>query len=579
MTNLVRKTFLFIAVVYAQVAAAQTRADGLAAMQLEQWDKAINIYTALTKADPTDQDAFLTLSNAYLAKGNKAKALEMAKAAFSAKPDDPMAFVANAKVLQLEDKTSEASEQFDRAAKKAKKNVNALRQIGECFTYYTPPGSKRPDLTRATELLKAAVDFNSKDVPTLMALGYAYKEQGNGGFAATNYEQAETLDPRNPLPKLMLAKVYKAAKIFDKFEVYVNKAIETAPKYSPALRTKAEYLFFAHRWEEAMKAYEALVNNGDEVVIEDEMQLANCYYINHKCKECSELVEKILKKDPSKDYLRRLKAYCDYDNALYEDAYKLLKELMDKLPADKVLGSDVSHMGELLIKTKRDTLEGLRLLKKSIAMDSTTWPVHLEIAKMYYSRRMNCEAVAEYGLYFDSAGTTEPKVAQDLYFMGLSQYFCTADSQNYEKAEKIFSKVAELVPSAGIGWLWAAKSANKKDPTPDQIAANPELAKQYGRARAYYEQYVKVAGGDKTKNQKDLAAAYQYLAYCYFVNNEGDKFFPAIDKWLEVEPNPENQKSILEMKDAFGKETTPGTPAPGSTTPIAPNGGGRGGKN
>jgi len=109
------------------------------------------------------------------------------------------------------------------------------------------------------------------------------------------------------------------------------------------------------------------------------------------------------------------------------------------------------------------------------------------------------------------------------------------------------------VPSAGIGWFWAARSANKKDPTPEQIAADPELAKQYGRARTYYEQYVKVAGTDQAKNQKDLATAYQYLAYCYFVNNEADKFFPAVEKWLEVEPDPEAQKSIMEMKDAFGK--------------------------
>ncbi len=218
-----------------------------------------------------------------------------------------------------------------------------------------------------------------------------------------------------------------------------------------------------------------------------------------------------------------------------------------------MLGSDYKYLGNLQIKTRRDTLEGIRNLKKSIAMDSSTWDTHLDIAKIFYARRMNCEAVAEYAMYFDSAGMTEPKVAQDLYPMGLAQYFCTADSQNYEKAEKIFAKVAELVPSAGIGWLWAAKSANKKDPTPDQIAADPELTKQYGKARAYYEQYVKVAGGEQAKNQKDLAAAYQYLAYCYFINNEADKFFPVIEKWLLVEPNPEAQKLIVEMKDSFGK--------------------------
>ena len=574
MTNLVRKAFLLIAFAYAQIAAAQTRADGLAAMQLEDWDRAISVYTALIKADPTDQDAFLSLSNVYLAKGDKAKALETAQAAFTAKPDDPMAFVVNAKVEQLKDKPSEASAQFERAAKKAKKNINALRQIGESYTFYIPPGSKKPDLTRATELLLAAVDANSKDLASLMALGYAYKEQGNGGLAATYYEQAESLDPKNPLPKLMLAKVYKAAKIPEKFEIYVNKAISVAPSYTPALRAKAEYFFFGRKWEEATTAYDDLVKNGAEVKIEDEMQLANCLFITHKCPACSELVEKILKKDPSKNYLRRLKAYCDYENGEYMRGLQILNDYFKTAPADKIIPRDYEYLGRFQIKTKGDTIAALGNLKKSIDMDSSTWPLHLEIAKTYYSRRMNCEATAEYQLYFDSAGMKDPKLAQDLYFMGLSQYFCTADSLNYIKAEKIFAQVAVLVPSAGIGWLWAAKSANKQDPTPEQITADPEMAKQYGKARAYYEEYVKVIT-DKVKNQKDLIAAYQYLAYCYFVSNQADKFFPAIEKWLEVEPNPDAQKSIMEMKDAFGKDTVPGTTTPG-TSPAPPNGGGKG---
>ncbi len=573
MTNLLRKALLLTAITYAHIASGQSRADGLAAMQMEDWDKAISIYTALTKADPTDQDAYLTLANAYLGKGDKDKALEVSKTAFNAKPDDQMAFVANAKVLQLEGKSSEASEQFERAAKKGKKNINVLRQIGESFIYYIPPGSKRPDLTRATELLKNAVDYNSKDMQTLMALGYAYKEQGNGGFAATNYEMAETLEPKNPLPKFMLAKVYRAAKIGDKFETYIEKTLAVAPTFSAALRSKAEYYFFARKWEQATQAYKDLVNKGAEVTIEDEMQLANCLFITHDCPACSQMVDKILKKDPSKNYLRRLKAYCDYESGEYQRALDILNDYFKTAPQDKIIASDYKYLGNLQIKTKGDTLAGLANLKKSIQMDSTTWALHLDIAKMYYSRRMNCEAAEEYLMYFDSAGMTEPKVAQDLYFLGLSQYFCTGDSLNYVKAEKTFAKVAELVPSASIGWLWAAKSSQKKDPTPEQIEADPELAKQYGNARKYYEEYTKVAGDDKEKNQKDLNAAYQYLAYCYFVNNEADKFFPTIDKWLDVEPNVDAQNSIMEMKNAFGKEVPGGT---NQGTPTAPTNGGKG---
>ncbi|MBV6441885.1 MAG: hypothetical protein DYG98_23260 [Haliscomenobacteraceae bacterium CHB4] len=578
MTNLLRKVLLLAAFVYASAASAQTRADGLAAMQLEEWDKAINIYTALTKADPTDQDAFLYLSNAYLAKGDKAKALEAAKAAFNAKADAPIAFVANARVLLLEGKSAEASEQFKRASSKAKKDINAHRQIGESYTYFIPQGSNRPDLTRAVELLTAATNVNSKDIATLMALGYAYKEQGNGGMAAQQYELAEQLEPKNPLPKLMLAKVYKAAKLPAKFESNIDKAINVAPNYTPALRAKAEHFYFGRKWEQATQAYKDLVNNGAEVKIEDEMQLANCLFITKDCKGCSDLVDKILAKDASKNYLRRLKAYCDYNNGNYKEGLDILNDYFKTAPADKIIASDYEYLGRLQIKTKADTLVALGNLKKSIEIDSTTWPLWKEIAKTYYSRRMNCEAAQAYKMYYDSVPAPDASEAQDMYFMGLSQYFCKDDTLWYVHAEQTFKKVTELMPQAGIGWLWAAKAAKAKDPTPEDIEADPAKAQSYGYAREYYEKYVEIAGADVQKNKKELMPAYNYLAYCYFVKNEADKFFPLVEKWLNAESDPAAKQSIMEMKDAFGKEVpvTPATPSK-TTTPIPDNGGGKGG--
>lgn len=578
MTNLLRKALLLSAIAYAASASAQTRADGLAAMQMEEWDKAISIYTALSKADPADQDALLTLSNAYLAKGDKAQALENAKAAFNAKSDAPLAFVANAKVLLLEGKSAEASEQFKRAASKAKKDINAHRQIGESYTYFIPQGSNRPDLTRAVELLTAALNVNSKDIPTLMALGYAYKEQGNGGMAAQQYELAEQLEPKNPLPKLMLAKVYKAAKLPAKFESYIDKTLGVAPNYTPALRAKAEHFYFGRQWEKAAQALKDLVSKGSEVNIEDEMLLANALYITKDCKACSELVDKILAKDPTKNYLRRLKAYCDYDNGEYQRGLNLLNDYFKTAPPDKIIASDYLYLGRLQLKTNGDTTAAVANLAKSIEMDSTTWPLWKEIAKLQYARRMNCEAAESFHRYYDSIPAPEANEAQDIYFMGLSHYFCKDDSLNFDKAELVFSKVTELMPQAGIGWWWAHKAAKYKDPSLEDIEADPTIALKYGHARKYLEPYVEIASADVEKNKKDLATAYQYLAYCYFVNNESDKFFPTADKWEKVETDAATLESIRQMREAFGKETIMPGSAPATTTPT-PSGGGKGGRN
>ena len=86
---------------------------------------------------------------------------------------------------------------------------------------------------------------------------------------------------------------------------------------------------------------------------------------------------------------------------------------------------------------------------------------------------------------------------------------------------------------------------------------HPELANEYGKARVYYEKFAETAEPEKDKNKIDLLKAYQYLAYCYFVKVEADKFTPVMDKWQALETDPAQIQTIKEMRDAFGKETAP----------------------
>ncbi|HLP94614.1 MAG TPA: tetratricopeptide repeat protein [Saprospiraceae bacterium] len=556
MTNLLKKALFLMAMLVAKTAFGQSHAAGLEAMMLEDWDKAIGVFSGLAQANPADQSAFLSLGNAYLAKGDKANAIASFNKAFDAKTDAPMAFVANGRILLVQNNNlAEAEKQFNKAKKYAKKDMTTWRQIGESYFFYIQPGAKKPELEKAKQYLTEALEVSTKDFALQMTLGTCFKEMSEGGPAAQHYEYAEALEPQNPLPKLMLAKVYRIGKVPEKPLTYYDKAIAVAPTYSPALRGKAEYLFFVlGKYDEAQNAYKMLVEKGAEVKIEDEMQLANCYYLTKDCKNCSELVEKILKKDPSKNYLRRLQAYCDFENAQYERGLKILNDYFKIVPQDKILPSDYEYHAKLILQTKGDTTMAINDYKKVIEMDNSRWKLYEDIDKIEWNRKNYCGALKVYKMYLDSVAT--PK-ATEWYNLGMRYYFCKDEPMRYENAEKAFAKVTEINPAAAIGWLWAAKSAAFQDPSPDSIAVHPELANSYGKALPYYEKYSEIAGADKEKNKKDLLKAYQYIAYCYFVKVDAAKFTPVMDQWQALETDAAQQQVIKEMRDAFGKDAAP----------------------
>ncbi|MBL7803951.1 MAG: tetratricopeptide repeat protein [Saprospiraceae bacterium] len=567
MTTFFRKSLLVLPFMLVQAAAllAQSYADGLAAVQLKEWDKAIGVFSALAQADAADQNARLSLGTAYMAKGQKEQALSAFKAAFDAKPEGALAHVATGRILLLDNKAADAEKSFEKATRTARKDMNAWRHVGESYWFYIAPGDNRPNLTRAEQYLKGGLDVNSKDFQTLMSLGFTYKEIGNGGASATYYEQASLVEPKNPLPLLMLGRVYRIAKQFDRAIDYFDKAIALNPRYTAALRSKAEYLFISRKWERATQAYKDLVNNGDAVTIEDEMQLANCLFITKDCKGCSDLVEKILKKDGSKNYLRRLQAYCDYENGEYQRGLDILNSYFQNVTPDKILPSDYEYLGKLQLKTKSDSTVALQNLAKSIEVDSARarWALYEEISNIQYVRKDYCASAASMQMYLDSVPSP---TATNFYNLGLRNYFC-GDSISYVKALAAFTRVTEINANAPIGWLWRAKSAAKFDPTPEQIEANPDLAAEYGKATESWENYTQRAEADKEKNKKDLLAAYGYLSYVYFVKKDAEKFNAVTAKWTALDPA---NTTIKEMQDAFGKDV----PA----DPKMPNGGSDGNK-
>jgi Flp pilus assembly protein TadD len=550
MLHSMKKVMLLFALAFAHLASAQTRTEGMTAMQLKNWDEAITIYSGLTKSNPADQDAWLTLGNAYLAKGDKVQADAAFKSAFDAKPDGPMAFVANARRLMLSNDMTGVETQIVKAKKYAKKDMATHRQIGESFLFHIPTGSNRPNHTRAIELLNQALDVNSKDFETRMALAFAYKELPNGGLAVQQYELAAALEPKNPLPVMMLSKAYKTAKLPAKFEENIDRAIALDPKYVPALRERALHYYYDRQWAKALEASRALINSGaNGVTIDDEMLLANLLYINKQYPDAITLIDRIIAKDGSRNYLRRISAYIKYEQKEYPEGLRMLNEYFQTAPKDKIIARDYAYLGRLQLATGGDTATAAMNLFKSIELDSTTWDVYSEIARLNFAQKKYCDAAANYAIYVDSLAspfTTEEPKATDFYTLGTYQYSCKDDSMRYVKAEQSFARVTEMNPKAGIGWLWRARAAAKSDPDPNEFEARPELVNEFGKAREFFEQYVGIASVDPNKNKEGLIQAYEYLTYYYFLRKDATNFNSYSAKLLELDPENVTGKGLKE---------------------------------
>jgi cytochrome c-type biogenesis protein CcmH/NrfG len=557
MKNLFLTALFSLIYTFLPCANAQTYSDGLAAMQLKEWDKAAGILSGLTKTNPADQAVFLSLGSVYIAKGESGMAQKAFESAFSAKSEGPLALVALGRQALLKNDYATADQQFARAAKSGKKDMVVLRLIGESFLF-APPGVK-PNFARAEEKLKAALEVNSKDMATIMSLGYCYKEMPNGGLAAQQYELAEGLEPNSPRIKFMLARVYKAANLPSRFVTMCEKALTLNPRYTPALRALSDYYYFDHKgagkWEKALEWAQKLVDNADDPIIEDEMVLANCLFINKKYPECSAAVEKIIAKDASKNYLRRLLAYTSYETGDYARCLSMLNDYFKIAPADKILWTDFKYLGESTLKTKGDTMAAIGQLKKAIEMDTSgqAWIYNKNIGDLLYNRKNYCNARSAYQLYIDSifVKSEENTKAQalDYYQLGLSQLFCKEDTLGYIPAEESFKKVMEMAPNSTLGPFWAGRCAENRDPKPAEIEADPEKAKAYGKALPYYEAYLKLA--DKEKNKKEMPKILRYVSYCYFVAENAEKFNPAVDLWAELAPDDTTPR---EMKLAFEEE-------------------------
>jgi tetratricopeptide (TPR) repeat protein len=508
MTNYLKNAFFFSLLLVNATLFAQT--DLRLAMQTDNWKDAVMTLEGLIKKNPADVASFMRLGSAYQALGQNDKAKAAYSSAAAADPKSKyMSTIELRQAIQMGDEAA-----IQKALKKAEKSARGkdafevYRFIGESFLY----GGKK-NYVEAEKWLKESYTAKPKDIETLMQLGYAYKSMTNRlGDAVTHYEYASNLNGVDPLPYYLSAKAYFIARMPVKYEEYLKKALAAEPTYVPALRDLADQYYFTRKYELAKPAYEDLIKNqGDNVNIEDEMQYSNTLFILKDYDGTVKQVNKIIGKDGSKNYLRRLLGYTYFEKGDTDKGLEIMRDYFIKVSPEKIIARDYEYYGKMLAAKKEDSL-ALFNLTKAIDMDSSLWQVYNDIGKIKYGKGQYLEASQAWQIRIDSL--KEDVTATDLYFVGLAHHYAYTrqgnDPARLADAEKAFTAITVRAPKAGVGWYWLAKTLALSDP---DIVADPTKVAEFGKAEVAFTKYVEIASAEAEKNKKELIPAYQYLAY------------------------------------------------------------------
>ena len=503
------------------------------AMYMEKWPEAVTIQEERCQTNPADGLNWLYMADAYNAANRPADAKTALENAASHLTQPAYQYMAEGRLALLDGQQKKAVTQFEKAAKAGKKDLVALRLIGEAWLY----GSSR-DLHQAEEALHQAQRRDNHDFQTHLDLGYCYKEMISGGEALIQYDQAQAIRPESPVPALLSALVYKSAKVETKQLEYLDKAIQLDPQFQEAWQQKGELLYYKRRdYQGAADAYAQLIKLNPQAPVNDKMLYANSLFLTKQYEPTIMWVEKIIGEDGSRNYLRRLSAYSYYEIGNFEKGKAIMDEYFARVDTAKIIAQDYEYYAKFLQKEDQDSLAAV-YYEKAIGRDSSRWELYGDIGAIRYKTKDYLGAVAAYEHRLDSL--IEHRTALDYYQIGIALYMLH-DSADYVRAAEYFTQVCEIVPDKTIGWLMLSRTLSKLEP---DLENYPERTSEFGMAKDAFSHYVEIAEIEPDKNQKDLIAAYEYLAYYYMIQKSPKEVQSYVGKLLILDPNNESAVNI-----------------------------------
>jgi tetratricopeptide (TPR) repeat protein len=550
-----------------QVMMAQNTQQAMAYLDAEQFTKAEGILTKQVAEAPTGENLF-ALGYYFIKRGNLDKAKETFDKGLAADPKNPINNIGNAMVLLGNKKYPQAKAMIDAALASTKmKNVDILYRAAEAYTLFDHTN----DPAEAVRLIDM-IPLVKKSVPLAeyqIVKGDAYLLKNDGGPAVSAYEQAFMLNPKSAKSQMLIGKVFKRGKNYKFSQEGYNRAIQIDSTYSPAYREFGELWLLARNYKNASNNYDKYLRM-TEPTCENKLRyvkmafLAKNYEgarrVQKEVEECAKNNAE-LQKDTD---IPRMKGYMLFEEGKYTESISFLKDLLIKLPADKVLLSDKAVLGKSYQKAGEDSL-ALQLFNEVAPLD-TNDNYYTNIHDIQYKAKKYDAAAAATNAGISWRNDRKERIPSNDYLTLTRDYYFSAVSIPYtststkedtlrkidlaQKADAAIVKMMELNATYIMAHLWRAR-AN----------AVIDADKTKGLAVPFYEKYIELALPEKEKNKRELVECYlnlglNYLAYAPVKDDvKGKDYFNKVK-----ELDPENV-TVKKYEEAM---------APPATVPVVP---------
>lgn len=524
-------------------AQGQSLQEGLRDLDFEKYEASRSVFSKLVAQDPANGDYWYNLGQTYLYLLNLDSAAICYNQGIKIAPANPSNYAGLGELELLAENKVKAKEHFDKALSFSKTRAGIVSDIKAITVVASSMVNNAVDkmIDEAEALIQMGYEQDKKNYDLLIAGGDVYLEKNDGGNAATFYERAIAIDPKNPKAYTRVSVIWIRVKNYEQAQNDLNRAFEKDPNYAPAWKYQAELYYAQRKFVPAKEAYTKYLNNS-EPSISNQIRFARILYLSGAYEEALSTIDEIQKKDKQTLILYRFRGFsvCEVletktDAELAKSGLGSMEYYFEKQEPKKITATDYEYLGRLQAKVGgKDSLAVVNL-KKAIELNPYNVDNYSNLAKLYNKMKQFDSAAVCYETYMAKA---KKVTAADYFLYGKSLYY----AKQYSKSDSAFTKVNEMKPDYPDAYLWRGNCNSAMD---------PDFESDF--AKVHYDKYIALLTADpekfettlKQKNKSGLINAYGYLGF-YYLNK--DKKVEAKDyykKVLELDPQNVKAKTVL----------------------------------